>query len=91
MIRTTLRRTLTLESPEAPGRPAHVSAASGLVRVGPWLYIVADDALHLAVFPAQGDAPGAQRAACFRASFRTRPRRARRPSRTWRCCACWGR
>ncbi|WP_164011624.1 DUF6929 family protein [Pyxidicoccus trucidator] len=58
MIRTTLRRTLTLESPEAPGRPAHVSAASGLVRVGPWLYIVADDALHLAVFPAQGDAPG---------------------------------
>jgi hypothetical protein len=58
MIRTTLKRTLTLESPEAPGRPAHVSAASGLVRVGPWLYIVADDALHLAVFPGQGDAPG---------------------------------
>ncbi|MCP3136516.1 DUF6929 family protein [Pyxidicoccus xibeiensis] len=58
MIRTTLRRTLTLEAPEAPGRLAHVSAASGLVRVGAWLYIVADDALHLAIFPATGDVPG---------------------------------
>ena len=58
MIPTTQRRTLTLEAPEAPGRPAHVSAASGLVRAGDWLYVVADDALHLAVFPADGDAPG---------------------------------
>ncbi len=58
MIRTTQRRTLTLEAPEAPGYPPHVSAASGLVAVGPWLYVVADDALHLAVFPREGDAPG---------------------------------
>src|SRR5690349_9727846 len=58
MIRTTQRRTLTLEAPEEPGRPAHVSAASGLVAVGPWLYVVADDALHLAVFPREGTAPG---------------------------------
>lgn len=58
MIRTTQRRTLTLESPEPPGRPAYVSAASGLVAVGSWLYIVADDALHLAVFPREGAAPG---------------------------------
>jgi hypothetical protein len=58
MIRITQRRKLTLESPEAPGRPAHVSAASGLVAVGAWLYIVADDALHLALFPREGDAPG---------------------------------
>jgi hypothetical protein len=58
MIRTTQRRTLTLEAPEAPGRPAHVSSASGLVAVGPWLYVVADDALHLAVFPREGGAPG---------------------------------
>ncbi|NOK10184.1 DUF6929 family protein [Corallococcus exercitus] len=58
MIPTTRRRTLTLAAPEAPGRPAHVSAASGLVRAGDWLYVVADDALHLAVFPAVGDAPG---------------------------------
>ena len=34
MIPTTRRRTLTLAAPEAPGRPAHVSAASGLVRAG---------------------------------------------------------
>jgi hypothetical protein len=58
MIRTTQRRTLTLEAPDAPGRLAHVSAASGLVAVGPWLYVVADDALHLAVFPREGSAPG---------------------------------
>ncbi|QSQ11578.1 DUF6929 family protein [Myxococcus landrumensis] len=58
MIRTTLRRTLTLASPESPGRPAHVSAASGLVRVGEWLHIIADDSLHLATFPLRGDAPG---------------------------------
>ncbi|MBN1206392.1 MAG: hypothetical protein JXB05_15880 [Myxococcaceae bacterium] len=58
MIRTTQRRTLTLEAPEAPGRPAHVSAASGLVAVGSWLYIVADDTLHLAIFPREGSAPG---------------------------------
>lgn len=58
MIRTTQRRTLTLEAPEAPGRPLHVSAASGLVAVGPWLYVVADDALHLAIFPREGTAPG---------------------------------
>ncbi|RKH34767.1 hypothetical protein D7Y13_03285 [Corallococcus praedator] len=53
MIVTTPRRTLTLTDP-----PGHVAAASGLVRVGDWLYVVADDALHLAVFPATGDAPG---------------------------------
>lgn len=58
MIRTRQRRTLTLEAPEAPGRPAHVSAASGLVAVGPWLYVVGDDALHLAIFPREGNAPG---------------------------------
>jgi hypothetical protein len=58
MIRTTQRRTLTLEAPESPGRLAHVSAASGLVAVGPWLYVVADDSLHLALFPREGTAPG---------------------------------
>jgi hypothetical protein len=58
MIRTTQRRTLTLEAPESPGRLAHVSSASGLVAVGPWLYVVADDALHLARFSREGDAPG---------------------------------
>ncbi|WP_223639521.1 hypothetical protein [Corallococcus sp. EGB] len=54
MIPTTRQRTLTLAAPEAP----HICAASGLVRAGDWLYVVADDALHLAVFPVTGDAPG---------------------------------
>lgn len=58
MLRTRQRRLLTLEAPEFPHRPAHVATASGLVRVGAWLYVVADDSLHLAVFPAEGDAPG---------------------------------
>lgn len=58
MIRTTQRRTLTLETAESPGRLPHVSSASGLVAVGPWLYIVADDSLHLARFPREGTAPG---------------------------------
>jgi len=58
MIRTTQRRTLTLEVPESSGRLPHVSAASGLVAVGPWLYVVADDSLHLARFPREGTAPG---------------------------------
>ena len=38
--------------------PAHVAAASGLVHSGEHLYVVADDELALAEFPAAGDAPG---------------------------------
>lgn len=40
------------------GRPGHLSAASALVQVGDTLYVVADDELHLGVFPAVGEAPG---------------------------------
>ncbi len=40
----------------APG--VHLSAASALVQVGATLYVVADDELHLGVFPAAGTAPG---------------------------------
>jgi hypothetical protein len=36
----------------------HLSAASGLVRVGPRLYVVADDELQLAVFDLADDGPG---------------------------------
>jgi hypothetical protein len=36
----------------------HVSAASGLVRTGNTLYVVADDELHLGVFGAEGTEPG---------------------------------
>jgi hypothetical protein len=51
-------RTLDLDQPSRPGRPAHVSAASGLVRAGGNLYVVADDENHLAIFAEAGSAPG---------------------------------
>jgi hypothetical protein len=35
-----------------------LSAASGLACVGPWIYVVADDELHLGVFDADSDRPG---------------------------------
>ncbi len=51
-------RTLDLAAAPAPGRPLHLSAASGLTQVGSYLYVVADDELHLGVFAARGNAPG---------------------------------
>lgn len=58
MLRLTQRRNLTLRAPETPGGQAHVSAASGLVRAGNWLHVIADDSLFLATFPLEGEAPG---------------------------------
>lgn len=55
MIQTTTLRALTLDP--ASGR-THISAASGLVAAGRFLYVVADDEHALAVFCANGDAPG---------------------------------
>jgi hypothetical protein len=58
MIAVTEIRTLDI-SPGARGtQPAYVSAASGLICVGPTLYVVADDELHLGVFSSSGLAPG---------------------------------
>jgi hypothetical protein len=51
-------RQLALKAPSSPGRPRYLSAASGLVEVGEYLYVVADDELQLGVFPTAGDAPG---------------------------------
>ena len=51
-------RDLKLRKPPQPGRPSHLSAASGLVRTGEFLYVVADDEFHLGVFPATGNEPG---------------------------------
>jgi hypothetical protein len=51
-------RELNLTAPSRPGRPSHMSAASALVVVKSFQYVVADDELHLGVFPAQGTAPG---------------------------------
>ncbi|MHB8878460.1 MAG: DUF6929 family protein, partial [Myxococcaceae bacterium] len=59
MIGVTRLRDLTLDAPTGPGRPAHLAAASGLVRTGASLYVVADDELHLGVFPVESSAPGA--------------------------------
>jgi len=45
-----LVKPLLMEAPSGPGRPAHVAAASGVVRMGRFLYVVADDEVQLAVF-----------------------------------------
>jgi len=45
-----LVKPLLMESPSGPGRPPHVAAASGVVRMGRFLYVVADDEVQLAVF-----------------------------------------
>ena len=58
MIAIEALRTLTLQQPSRPGRPAHVSAASGLVRAGTHLYVVSDDENHLAIYPASGTRRG---------------------------------
>ena len=51
-------RLLDLDAPSAPGRPAHVSAASGVVRTGEFVYVIGDDELYLAVFAMRGREPG---------------------------------
>lgn len=51
-------RHLTLDPAQHPRGQAHLSAASGLVRVRQRLYVVADDELHLGVFEDHA-APGA--------------------------------
>ncbi len=58
MIHPNRIRRLDLVAPTSPGRFAHLSAASGLVRVRRLLYVVADDELHLGMFDATGSAPG---------------------------------
>ncbi|GGY72047.1 hypothetical protein GCM10011613_16230 [Cellvibrio zantedeschiae] len=50
MISLTHIKSLLLAPSSLPNRHAHLSAASGLVQVGPWLYVVADDELHLGKF-----------------------------------------
>jgi hypothetical protein len=51
-------RALDLDAPTAPGRPHYVSAASGLVSHGPFLYVIADDEHHLGIFRRDDAAPG---------------------------------
>jgi hypothetical protein len=80
MLSLTPRRILTLSEPETPGGAPHVSAASGLVRVGDWLHVVADDSLFLASFALEGEAPGRTRRVLPGAlPLEPRERKARKP------------
>jgi hypothetical protein len=58
MITLSKIRDLDLSAPPASGRPLHLSAASGLVCLSSFLYVVADDEHHLAAFAATGSGPG---------------------------------
>lgn len=58
MIQTKHVRSLQLLSGSAPGRPLHLSAASGLVRIASNLYVIADDEHHLGIFSTSIDTPG---------------------------------
>jgi Family of unknown function (DUF6929) len=51
-------RDLEVEEPSGPGRPAHLSAASGVVRRGDFVYVIGDDELHLGVFQLSSREPG---------------------------------
>lgn len=51
-------RTLDLAEPTEPGRPPFLTAASGLVSVGDYLYVVADDEYHLGIFSRSQHIPG---------------------------------
>jgi hypothetical protein len=55
MLRASAIRELTVATGAGPG---FVAAASGLVRAGTRVYVIADDRLELAEFAAEGDAPG---------------------------------
>lgn len=51
-------RLLDLTQPMSAGRRPFISAASGLAMTRSHIYVVADDELHLGVFPREGSAPG---------------------------------
>ena len=57
-IRLRCLRTLDLASSSGRGRPRFISAASGLATAGKWLYVVADDEVHLGVFAVNGSTAG---------------------------------
>ena len=58
MLDVKVLRELTLSAPMQAAQPLHLSAASGLVRTGQRLYVVADDENALAVFELGDDRPG---------------------------------
>lgn len=58
MIQLIELKSLMLAQGTHVDRYPHLSAASGLVQVGPWLYVVADDELHLGQFLLDGNEHG---------------------------------
>ena len=58
MITLTKIRELNLSAAATAGRPLHLSAASGLVCLNSFIYVVADDELHLGVFRTADSEPG---------------------------------
>ena len=58
MIALTKIRELNLSAAVSPGQHLHLSAASGLACVNSFIYVVADDELHLGVFRAANSEPG---------------------------------
>ncbi len=58
MISLTRLRDLDLATATGSGRRLHLSAASGLVCIVDWFYVVADDELHLGVFRSDSNEPG---------------------------------
>jgi len=58
MISLSPIKTLTLKHPSHEERHPHLSAASGLVQIGEWLYVVADDENHLGIFLPKGSGHG---------------------------------
>ena len=51
-------RDLDLEEPSARDAPPHLSAASGVVRRGGFVYVIGDDELFIGVYGVSDDAPG---------------------------------
>lgn len=58
MLQARTVRTLTLDAAAGGAGVAHLSAASGLVKLGRRVAVVADDELHLALFELSGHDPG---------------------------------
>ena len=57
-IQLTKLRDLTVQPRTASDATAFISAASGLVRVDRTFHVIADDELHLGMFPVEGEAAG---------------------------------
>lgn len=58
VITLTKIRELDLSAAASAGRPLHLGAASGLVCLNSFIYVVADDELHLGVFRSTDSSPG---------------------------------